>query len=316
MKLENKRILITGGSGFLGKVVTEKFEKRGAIVFVPRSRHYNLVDYKAVRRLFGTVMPQIVVHSAAFYGGIWINQKYPGRIYFKNLVMGANIFEMCRIWDVEKVVTIGTACSYPGNLEGDLSEENLWDGACHESVRCYGTTKKMLCVQAEAYKKQYDLDSIHLILTNLYGHGDTYNPERSHVAAALIRKFVEAKMNGEDKVDVWGSGKPIREFLYVDDAAEAIVRSTEMYSDTEPMNVGTGIGTSIKELVELIAEITGFKGEIVWDSSKPDGAVRKVLNVSKMNKVLNWSPKISLREGLGKTIPWFESNYTSAIQRW
>jgi len=316
MQLENKRILVTGGSGFLGRVIVEKLEKRGANVFVPRSKHFNLVDYKAVRRLFGTVMPNIVVHSAAFYGGIWINKLYPGRVYFKNLIMGANVFEMSRLWDVEKFVGVGTACSYPGEAEGDLKEENLWDGACHDSVECYGMTKKMLLVQGRAYNKQYGLNSIHLILTNLYGEYDTFNPDRSHVVAALIRKFVEAKMNNNDKVEVWGSGKPIREFLYVSDAAEAIVRATENYNNLEPINIGVGKGTSIKELVELIAEITGFKGKIVWDSSKPDGAMRKVLDISKMKKVLNWQPETPLREGLEKTINWFEQNYSSAIQRW
>jgi len=316
MQLENKRILVTGGSGFLGRVIVEKLEKRGANVFVPRSKHYNLVDYKATRRLFGTVMPNIVVHLAAFYGGIWINQMYPGRIYFKNLMLGANVFEMSRLWDIEKVVVAGTACSYPGHLEGDLKEENLWDGACHDSVECYGMTKKMLLVQGRAYKKQYGLNNIHLILTNLYGEYDTFNPDRSHVVSALIRKFVEAKMNNDDKVEVWGSGKPIREFLYVSDAAEAIVRATEDYGDLLPINIGVGKGTSIKELVELIAEITGFKGEIIWDSSKPDGTMRKVLDISKMKKVLNWQPETPLREGLEKTIQWFSENYESAIQRW
>jgi len=316
MNLKGKRVLVTGGSGFLGRVIVKKLEQVEANVFVPRSKHYNLVDYKACRRLFHYVMPQIVVHSAAFYGGIWLNKLSPARIYFKNLMMGANIIEMCRMWDVEKFVGIGTACSYPGKVEGDLKEEQLWDGACHESVECYGTTKKMLVVQGRAYKKQYDLDSIHLILTNLYGEHDTFNPDRSHVVAALIRKFVEAKMNSAEKVEVWGSGKPIREFLYIEDAAEAIVKATEIYDSLEPMNIGVGIGTSIKELVELIAKITGFKGEIIWDASKPDGTARKVLNISKMKKVLSWQPETLLEEGLKKTISWFEENYESAIRRW
>lgn len=316
MNLKGKRILVTGGSGFLGRVIVKKLEQAEANVFVPRSKHYNLVDYKACRRLFHYVMPQIVVHSAAFYGGIWINKLYPARIYFKNLVMGANVFEMCRMWDVEKMIVVGTACSYPGELEGDLKENDLWKGACHDSVECYGTTKKMLLVQGKAYKKQYDLDSIYLILTNLYGEHDTFNPDRSHVVAALIRKFVEAKMNNAEKVEVWGSGKPIREFLYIEDAAEAIVRATETYDRLEPMNIGVGVGTSIKELVELIAKITEFKGEIIWDASKPDGAMRKVLDIAKMKKVLNWYPETSLENGLKKTIGWFQTNYDEAIKRW
>jgi len=316
MNLKGRRILITGGSGFLGRVLVKKLEKIGAQVFVCRSKHYDLVDYKACGRLFRYMVPNIVIHLAAFYGGIEINQKYPARIYFKNLIMGANVIEMCRKWDVEKFVGIGTSCSYPGYLKKDLKEENLWDGICHESVRNYGTTKKMLQIQCEAYKKQYGLNGIHLILTNLYGEWDSYNPERSHVVAALIRKFVEAKMNGDDVVKVWGSGKPIREFIYIEDAAEAIVRATDVYNDLSPLNIGIGTGTSIRELINLITKITGFKGELFWDSSKPDGAMRKVLDITKMKLLLNWQPKTSLEEGLKKTIKWFEENYQEAIRRW
>jgi len=316
MILKNKRILVTGGSGFLGRVIVRKLEEREAQVFVPRQKHYDLVDYKACRRLFGYIMPQIVIHSAAFYGGIMLNQKYPAKVYFRNLVMGANVVEMCRLWDIGKFVGIGTACSYPGRVEGDLREKNLWDGSCHSSVECYGMTKKMLLVQCRAYEKQYGLNGIHLILTNLYGPHDTFNSERSHVPAALIRKFVEAKMNNGAEVEAWGSGKPIREFLYVEDAAEAIVRATEVYDDQGPMNIGTGIGTSIRELAELMVEITGFKGKISWNIDKPDGAMRKVLDISKMKKVLRWHPEVSLKEGLEQTIRWFEKNYQEAIQRW
>ena len=317
MNLEGKRILVTGGSGFLGRVIVEKLKQKGANVYVPRSKHYNLVDYKACRRLFRYIMPSVVVHSAAFYGGIWINKMHPAKVYFKNLMMGANVVEMCRMWDVEKFVGIGTACSYPGYLEGELNEGDLWNGACHESVRNYGMTKKMLQIQCEAYNKQYGLKGIHLILTNLYGEWDTFNPERSHVVAALIRKFVEAKMNGADTVEVWGTGKPVREFLYVKDAAEGIVRATESYEDIlEPVNIGTGIGTSIRGLVEMIGEITGFKGEIVWDASKPDGQMKKILDVRKMEKTLEWAPDTSLQEGLEATINWFQNNYEEAVKRW
>lgn len=316
MSLKGKRVLVTGGSGFLGRVIVEKLEKIGAHVYVPRSKHYDLVDYKVCMRAFRTVMPNIVIHSAAFYGGIWINEKYPARIYFKNLIMGANVVEMCRKWDVEKFVGIGTACSYPGYLEGDLKEENLWDGPCHESVRNYGMTKKMLQIQCEAYNKQYGLNGIHLILTNLYGEWDSYNPDRSHVVAALIRKFVEAKMNGDDIVEIWGTGSPIREFLYVRDAAEAIVRATDVYNDLSPLNIGTGIGTSIKELVDLIVIFTKYNGKLYWNTEKPDGQHRKILDVTKMKSALNWEPGTSVQDGLKSTIVWFENNYREAIQRW
>lgn len=315
MNLKGKRVMVTGGSGFLGRIIVKKLEKKGANVFVPRSKHYNLVDYKSVMRCFRYTMPNIVIHSAAFYGGIWINQMYPARIYFKNLVMGANVVEMCRHWDVEKLIVVGTGCAYP-DIEGPFKEEQFWEGLCHESVRSYGMTKKMLLIQQEAYKKQYGLDSIHLILTNLYGEWDSYNPDRSHVVAALIRKFVEAKMNKSDTVEVWGSGKPIREFLYVGDAAEGIVRATEKYDDPSPMNIGTGIGTSIKELVDLIIEQTGFKGKLVWNAEKPDGQIVKCFNVEKMKKKLGWEPETLLKKGLASTIKWFETNYGEAIKRW
>jgi len=316
MNLKGRRILITGGSGFLGRVLVKKLEKIGAQVFVCRSKHYDLVDYKACGRLFRYMVPNIVIHLAAFYGGIEINQKYPARIYFKNLIMGANVIEMCRKWDVEKFVGIGTACSYPGYLEGDLKEENLWDGPCHESVKNYGPTKKMLQIQCEAYKKQYGLNGIHLILTNLYGEWDSYNPERSHVVAALIRKFVEAKMNGNDVVRVWGNGKPIREFIYVGDVADAIVRATDVYNDLSPLNIGTGIGTSIRELAGLIMMLTNYKGNLYWDTEMPSGQSKKVLDITKMKRVLEWEPKTSLQDGLKATISWFEQNYTEAIKRW
>ena len=316
MSLKGKRILITGGSGFLGRVVVKRLEETGAHVFVCRSKHYDLVDYKACGRLFRYVNPNIVVHLAAYYGGIDINRKYPAKIYFRNLIMGANVIEQCRRWDVEKFVGIGTACSYPGYLEGDLKEENLWDGPCHESVRNYGATKKMLQIQCEAYKKQYGLDGIHLILTNLYGEWDSYNPERSHVVAALIRKFVEAKMNNGAAVEVWGNGVPIREFIYVGDVAKAIAIATDVYNDLSPLNIGTGIGTSILELVNMIQTIIGYKGTIFWNTKMPSGQSKKILDIKKMKKVLNWESKTSLQDGLKKTISWFENNYQEAIKRW
>jgi len=261
-------------------------------------------------------MPNVVIHSAAFYGGIEINQMQPAKIYFKNLVMGANVVEFCRLWDVEKITVVGTGCAYPDGIERPMTENDLWNGDCHESVRHYGMAKKILQVQCEAYKKQYGLDGIHVVLTNLYGANDSYNYERSHVVAALIRKFVEAKRENADTVEVWGSGKPVREFLYAEDAAEGIVRATEMYNDLAPINIGTGVATSIGKLVQLIEEITGFEGKIVWNASKPDGQMVKTFDVSKMKRVLGWEPKTSLEEGLRKTIGWFEKNYDEAIRRW
>jgi GDP-L-fucose synthase len=216
---------------------------------------------------------------------------------------------------VRKVVQIGTACSYPGYLENLLKEENLWDGPPHETVWNYGLTKKMLSVQGWAYKKQYGMDSIHLILTNLYGPGDSFNPDRSHVAAALVRKFVEAVLEDKATVEVWGTGKPVREFLYVEDCAEAIVLASEKYDDLTPMNLAPGVGTSIKALAELIQELAGFTGRIEWNTSKPDGQMVKVLDATRMQRSLGWTPPTSLREGLAKTIAWYRANKTEADQR-
>jgi GDP-L-fucose synthase len=232
--------------------------------------------------------------------------------------MGANLMEAARLQNVGKVVNIGTACSYPGYLEGDLKEDDLWGGPCHASVVNYGLTKKMLAVQGLAYKRQYGLDSIHLILTNLYGPGDSYNPDRSHVVAALVRKWVEADLAAAPSIEVWGTGKPIREFIYVEDCADAIVLAAEKYNDVNlPLNIGTGIGTSIKELVETISEVTGYKGKIVWNTDKPDGAIKKVLDVTRMKRELDgWSPPTSLRAGLAKTISWYRANKAQADAKW
>lgn len=316
MELKGKKVVLTGGSGFLGRRIEEKLLEKGAEVFIPRSAVFNLVEFGQALRYMEKTKPDVVIHGAAYYGGIWINKKFPAKIYFENLIMGANVIEACRRVGVKKFVGIGTACSYPGYLEGELKEEDLWSGPCHESVRCYGMTKKMMQVQCEAYKQQYGLNGIHLLLANLYGEWDSYNPERSHVVAALIRKFVEAKMKGTEKVEVWGTGKPIREFLYVGDAADGIVRATEVHDEVGPLNIGTGIGTSIEELVKMIHSLSGFKGQVVWDSSKPDGQLKKIFNVDAMENILAWAPDTLLYDGLAKTIKWFEKDYGNAIERW
>jgi GDP-L-fucose synthase len=309
---QGKRVVVTGGSGFLGSQIVGILEQEGARVFIPRKREFNLLKLEDALGCFEASEPDIVIHSAAFYGGIWINQVYPGQIFYENLVMGANVIEASRLAGVKKFVGIGTACSYPGYLEGNLAEENLWDGPLHETVRNYGLTKKMMQVQCWAYEKQYDFKGIHLILTNLYGPGDSYNEKRSHVVAALIRKFVEATLDGKPEVEVWGTGKPVREFLYVEDCAQAIVRAAEVYDDVEPLNIGTGVGTNIKELVELVHDISGYNGTIRWNSDKPDGQMVKILDVSKMREILNWIPPTDLRTGLSKTIAWYRENKVEA----
>ena len=310
-----KRVVVTGGAGFLGQHVVQRLQKLGADVFIPRRKDYDFTTLEACKRCMQDARPEVVIHGAAYYGGIWINQLYPGKIYYENLVMGANIMEASRQADVKKFVAIGTACSYPGYLEGTLSEKDLWNGIPHDTVVNYGLTKKMMAVQALAYKKQYGFTAIHLILTNLYGPGASYNPDRSHVVAALIRKFVEAKLAKAPTVEVWGSGKPVREFLYVEDCADGILRAAELCNDIQPLNVGTGIGTSIRELAETTHELSGFRGSITWNTSKPDGQMKKVLDVSRMRNTLNWAPSTLLRDGLRKTIAWYESHKEEADSR-
>jgi len=314
----DKRVTVTGGAGFLGQHVVKRLETYGASVFVPRQRDYNLVSLDACLRCLLEHPSDLLIHAAAYYGGIGINQNEPARLYYTNLVMGANLMEAARLARVFKVVNIGTACSFPGYLEGHLKEQDLWAGPCHASVVNYGLTKKMLAVQGQAYKQQYGLDSIHLILTNLYGPGDSYNTERSHVVAALVRKWVEAEIAKTPTIEVWGTGKPVREFIYVEDCADAIVLAAEKYNDvTTPLNIGTGTGTSIRELVETVNALTGFRGRIDWNTDKPDGAMMKVLDVSRMKQVLDgWVPPTTLERGLDKTITWYRANKTQADAKW
>jgi GDP-L-fucose synthase len=313
-----KRVTVTGGAGFLGQHLVKRLESYGATVFVPRQRDYNLVSLDACLRCLLEHPCEVLIHAAAYYGGIGINQSEPARLYYTNLVMGANVMEAARLAKVSKVVNIGTACSYPGYLEGHLKEADLWAGPCHASVVNYGLTKKMLMVQGQACKQQYGLDSIHLILTNLYGPGDSYNTHRSHVVAALIRKWVEAEIAKAPAIEVWGTGKPVREFIYVDDCADAIVLAAEKYNDvTTPLNIGTGIGTSIRELVETLSTVTGFRGKIQWNADKPDGAMMKVLDVSRMKRILDgWAPPTPLELGLERTITWYRANKTQADAKW
>jgi GDP-L-fucose synthase len=313
-----KKVTVTGGAGFLGQHLVRRLESYGATVFVPRQKDYNLTALDACMRCLLERPCDVLFHAAAYYGGIGINVAEPAKLYYTNLVMGANMFEAARLAKVSKVIAIGTACSYPGYLEGHLKEEDLWAGPCHASVVNYGLTKKMLAVQAQAYKKQYGLDSVHLILTNLYGPGDSYNPDRSHVVAALVRKWVEADLAKAPSVEVWGTGKAIREFIYVEDCADAIMLAAERYNDAAvPLNIGTGIGTSIRELAETINEVSGYKGKMVWNTDKPDGAALKVLDVTRMKRVLDgWSPPTNLRDGLAKTIQWYRTNKALADAKW
>lgn len=313
-----KRVTVTGGAGFLGTHIVRRLQSYGAEVYVPRQRDYNLTSLDACLKCLLEHPCDYLIHGAAYYGGIGINVTQPGSLYYTNLVMGANIMEAARLAKVGKVVNIGTACSYPGYLEGHLKEEDLWAGPCHASVVNYGLTKKMLAVQGLAYKRQFGLDSIHLILTNLYGPGDSYNPERSHVVAALVRKWVEATINNVPSVEVWGTGKPVREFIYVEDCADAIILAAEKYNDVSlPLNIGTGIGTTIKELAETVHEVSGFQGKMVWNTDKPDGALMKVLDVTRLKSALDgWQAPTNLKDGLAKTIAWYRANKAEADAKW
>jgi nucleoside-diphosphate-sugar epimerase len=311
-----KRVTITGGSGFLGSHIVDRLGDYDCQTFAPRKADYDFTRFADCLCCFRQYPADLVIHSAACYGGIGFNQRYAARICYENLVMSSHLFEAARLAGVQKLVTIGTAASYPGYLEGELKEDNFWDGIPHETVIAYGLTKKMMAVQGLAYKKQYNFNSIHLVLTNLYGPRDIYNPERSHVVAALIRKWVEAKMAGACEVEVWGTGTAIREFLYVADCAEAILRAAQFYESTEPLNIGTGgTGTSIRELAETINSIVEFKGRIVWNTSKSDGQAKKILDVTRMKEALHWQPCTDLREGLAKAIEWYSANKEEADQR-
>ena len=305
---DNKKILVTGGAGFLGSFLVEKLKEKGVkeeSIRIPRSRDTDLRYWencvKAVRDI------DIVIHLAARVGGIGFNRKYPATLFYDNAMMGIQMMEVARQEGVEKFVAIGTVCAYPKFTPVPFKEENLWDGYPEETNAPYGLAKKMLLVQSQAYRQQYGFNSIFLLPVNLYGPRDNFDLESSHVIPALIRKFVEAVENNKKEVIVWGTGKASREFLYVEDAAEGILLAAERYNKPEPINLGAGFEIKIKDLVELIAELTGFEGEIRWDTSKPDGQPRRCLDTSKAKREFGFEAKIDFREGLGRMIEWYKN---------
>jgi GDP-L-fucose synthase len=302
---EGKRVVVTGGAGFMGSRVVERLKSSGAEVFVPRSRDYNLVDGTAVKRLFREARPELVIHAAAVVGGIGANRANPGRFFYENLMMGAQCLEEARVSGTKKFVAVGTICAYPKFTPVPFKEEDLWTGYPEETNAPYGLAKKMLLVQSQAYRQQYGFNSIFLLPVNLYGPGDNFDPASSHVIPALIRKVVEAERDGKDEIEVWGTGRATREFLYVDDCAEAIVQAAERYDGPDPVNIGAGFEISIKDLAELIVKLAGFKGRLRWDATKPDGQPRRCLDTSRAHQFFGFKAHTPFETGLAATIEWY-----------
>ncbi len=306
--LAGKKVVVTGGGGFLGRAVVEQLERKKCQIFVVRSKDYDLRQPQESRRLVQETKPHIIIHLAAVVGGIGANRANPGKFFYENLLMGVPLMEEARLARVEKFVAIGTICAYPKFTPVPFKEKNLWDGYPEETNAPYGLAKKMLLVQAQAYRQQYGLNAIYLLPVNLYGPGDNFSLDTSHVIPALIRKCLEAEKNKADSVTVWGTGRATREFLYVDDAARAIILATERFNRSEPMNIGAGFEISIKDLVGLIVRLTGFKGTVIWDKTKPDGQPRRCLDVSFARREIGFKSAVSLEEGLKKTIHWYRTH--------
>ncbi len=306
----DKTVMVTGGAGFLGSHLVEELKGRvgDPEVFIPRSSEYDLREKEDIKKVFEDSNADVVIHLAATVGGIGANKENPGRYFYDNAKMGVELIEQARQYGVDKFTTIGTVCSYPKYTEVPFSEDDLWDGYPEETNAPYGIAKRALITQSKAYRKQYNFNSINLIPVNLYGPRDDFDLETSHVIPAIIRKCIEAKQDGRDFITAWGTGKPTREFLYVKDAAKGILDGTERYDKSCPVNLGSGNEISIKDLVELIADLCGFNGEIRWDTSKPDGQPRRCLDVSKAKKEFNWKSKTEFKEGLEKTINWYTNN--------
>ncbi len=306
MKLSDKRIVVTGGAGFLGSFVIEKLRERGCRhVVVPRFNEYDLRDHDAVLRLYADVRPHIVIHLAAVVGGIGANQSNPGRFFYDNAMMGIQLMEHARQTGVEKFVALGTICAYPKFAPVPFKEDDLWDGYPEETNAPYGLAKKMMLVQAQAYRAQYGFNAIYLLPVNLYGPRDNFDLGTSHVIPAIIRKCVEAKEGGQSEIVLWGDGSPTREFLYVEDAAEGVLLATEGYDGDQPVNLGTGEEIAIRDVAQMIAAEVGFTGRFVWDTTKPNGQPRRCLDVSRAAQQFGFRAAHRLRDGIPKTVAWF-----------
>jgi GDP-L-fucose synthase len=305
--MSKKRVTVTGGTGFLGQYVVEAFTARGYDVFVPRHRDFDLTRETDVHRMYDAGRPDIVVHLAAVVGGLGANVANPAKFLYDNLLMGLYLLEQGRRRGVQKFVTIGTICEYPKHTAVPFREEDLWNGYPDEATAPYGIAKKTILVQGQVYRKQYGFDAIHLLPVNLYGPRDNFDPDTSHVVPALIRKCVEAVDDRKQKVVCWGDGSATREFLYVADCAEAIVLATERYSGADPINLGSGREVSMRELITIIVEFAGFKGEVVWDTTMPKGQPRRCLDTSRAAECFGFSASTDFREGLARTISWYRS---------
>ncbi len=302
-----RRICVTGGAGFLGSYVLDKLKARGAEdVFVPTIEEFNLIEPEDVKRMLRDAAPDIVIHLAANVGGIGANQAHPAEFFYDNLMMGVQLMHQSWKLGVEKFVAIGTVCAYPKFTPIPFSEEDIWDGYPEETNAPYGLAKKMLLVQSQAYRDQYNFNSVFLVPVNLYGPRDNFNLETSHVIPALIRKTQEAKERGDREIVVWGDGSPTREFLYVDDAAEGILLATERYNSSEPVNLGSGEEISIKDLARKIVDLTGFEGELRWDTARPNGQPRRALDTSRARDRFGFEAQIRLDEGLRRTVEWYQ----------
>jgi GDP-L-fucose synthase len=309
MNITDKTILVTGGAGFLGSFVVEKLKAGGCSrVVAPRSADYDLRETPAIEQLYSDFKPQIVIHLAAVVGGIGANSQNPGRFFYDNAIMGIQLIEYARRMGVEKFIATGTICAYPKFTPIPFKEENLWDGYPEETNAPYGIAKKMMLVQAQAYRQQYGFNAIYLLPVNLYGPRDNFDLDSSHVIPAVIRKCVDAKTKGLDEIVLWGDGSPTREFLYVEDAADAILAATEKYDGYQPVNLGSGEEISISDLTGIIAEEVSYKGKIVWDTTRPGGQPRRCLDVSHAEEMFGFKAQTSLRQGIGKTVSWFSSH--------
>jgi GDP-L-fucose synthase len=316
MTLDTKRVLVTGGAGFLGSHLVGKLRVAGGQeISIPRRAEYDLTQEAAVERLYRDARPDIVIHLAAVVGGIGANRENPGKFFYDNLMMGALLMEHARRVGVEKFVAVGTICSYPKFTPVPFREENLWDGYPEETNAPYGLAKKMLLVQAQAYRQQYGFNAIFLLPVNLYGPGDNFDPRSSHVIPALILKCLDANERGESEIVCWGDGSATREFLFVEDCAEAIVRAAERYDKPDPVNIGAGFEISIRSLVELIAKHAGFTGRIAWDTTKPNGQPRRCLDVSRAEREFGFRARTTFEEGLVRTIEWYRAERAAGAAR-